>query len=274
MKLKYSKALACLSVALLFTGCSSVWDEEPETQKESTPRVGCESQQMPLNQVGLPLQSVVQSNPSDAFVLVNDVCIGKTPLSGLQLNQFDRVELYKPGFAPMNFTLAGNTLPSCIFNLQPTNTRLFNLLANANVRFVYRPEGLRIEPANLPVFANAAFVIFDPNQGKDVTLAVGKIASNYVVLNSGAGESFTYPITRVAPANPPAVPNVQPTNSPYQNCMYGNAAQNPQAPVMQNFQFRTPVGVQSPMYSGAPTSQSNMTPNMPYQPMPYQPYAH
>jgi len=269
MKFKYTKFFICLTAVSLFTGCSSICDEEPENQKACPPRVGCEAQQAPFNQVGLPIQSVIQSNPSDAFVLVNDVCIGKTPLSGIQLNQFDKVELYKAGCSPLNFTLTGNSLPSCVFNLQPTNPQLFNLLANANVRFVYRPEGLRIEPANLPVFANAAFVIFDPNQGRDITLTVGKISSNYLTLHAGSGGSFVYPITRSAPVNPPAVPNMQPTNSPYQATAYGNAAQNPQSPVMQNFQYRTPVqGATNTVYNMPPASQQMTLPAPAYTPTP------
>ena len=232
------KKLIYIAIATsLLCACTSVEDTSDVDKSQDTPRVGSESTMQPLANTPAELAGTLQSSPSGALVLINDVYVGTTPIGNLSVNQFDRVEIYKQGFEPLLFTLTTPSTPYCLFKLNTTNSRIYNLLVSANARFVYRPEGLRLEPANLPVFTNAAFVIFDSAVGKDLQLNVVKITAHYIVLQTNDGITCVYPILRGLPANPPSIPNSQPTNSPYFNTAYGNSAMNPQASVMPNMSF-------------------------------------
>lgn len=250
------KLISLILASSVLCACSSVEDTSTVDKVQNSPHVGSESAMQPL--VNTPAESAgtLQSSPSGAFVLVNDVYVGATPVGNLSLNQFDRVEIYKQGYEPLLFTLTTPSTPNCLFQLNGTNARIYNLLVSANARFVYRPEGLKLEPANLPVFTNAAFVIFDSAVGKDLQLNVKKITAHYVILQTNDGISCVYPILRGTPANPPSIPNSQPTASPYLNTAYGNAAMNPQAAIMPNVSFpNTAVPAIMPRYPQLPPKQ-------------------
>lgn len=232
-------------LSLMLFGCTST--EEAPNVDQITPKVGAETTMSALSQRQVATIGTLQSNPAGAYVLVNDVYVGTTPLGSVSVNQFDRIEIYKHGYEPLQFTLTTPDLPSCQFLLNSTNARIYNLLVSANARFVYRPDGLRLEPANLPVFVNSAFVAFDPAIGRDIQLNVKRITGHYVVVQTNDGVSCVYPIVRGTPANPPLVQNSQPTSSPYKATSYGTSALNPQAQVMPQVSFpATGVPAQAP----------------------------
>ena len=216
-------------LSLMLFGCTST--EEAPNVDQITPKVGAETTMPALSQRQVATIGTLQSNPAGAYVLVNDVYVGTTPLGSVSVNQFDRIEIYKHGYEPLQFTLTTPDLPSCQFLLNSTNARIYNLLV----------------PANLPVFVNSAFVAFDPAIGRDIQLNVKRITGHYVVVQTNDGISCVYPIVRGTPANPPLVQNSQPTSSPYKATSYGTSALNPQAQVMPQVSFpATGVPAQAP----------------------------
>lgn len=234
------KLFTTLPLALFICGCTTF---------ESAPVTAPETEQPPMAAPLPTPPSLLNTYPEGAMVLLNNVCVGHTPITNLDTVANDTIELYRPGYKPLKFKANTSNSPACSFVLEENDKYMQDLLLKAHVRFVARPDGLRLEPANLPVYRNGSFVIFDNAVGQDVHFVVEGITQQYVKLRTNTGIQLWFPIVKQPlPNNPPVVPNVPPTNAvgttyfqqgvgypSHVGTMYGNSSQNVQAPVMPQY---------------------------------------